>query len=319
MSARVREVRTRWENERRQTQRFAVALGVVAAVVIVVYALVLRLSLRDVLLSVVLGGAGWGVLWAAFGALMERAHRSDLPALLRSPYAVPLVLGLLVLLGFYALLRVPGIAAPLVLGAVTWLAVWKFGQLRDLSKPRSFVAVRDDDRTLPVPEGANLLEALEGAGYRLLTQCGRKGQCATCRVRVREGARTWSTKEQGAALTPRQKGEGWVLSCQVSVDRDMEIELFKPLVIRWPSLQPGQLSEAARALRRALPGFHCEVCGYRLCEEYAQAIVERKVPLDRCLPGGEPVRRRLGEIAQKLKISVLELELEPTGQSETEG
>ena len=314
MSARVQEVRARWENERKQTQRLAVALGVVAVAVIVGYALVLRLSLRDVLLSAALGGAGWGVLWAAFAALMERARRSDLPALLRGPYALPPVLGLFVLLGFYGLLRVPGIAAPLVLGAVTWLVVWELGRLRDLAQPRSFVAVRDDDRTLPVPQGANLLEALEGAGYRLLTRCGRKGQCATCRVRVHEGARKWSTKEQGAALTPRQKGEGWVLSCQVSVDRDMEIELFKPLVIRWPSLQPGELSEAARALRRALPGFHCEVCGYRLCEEYAQAIVERKAPLDRCLPGGEPVRRRLEEIARQRGISVWE----PTGQGERE-
>lgn len=315
MSARVRvqDARARWESEKKRVQRLTAALGVAAIVVIVVYALVLKLGLRDVLLSVVLGGAGVGVLWAAFRTLLERARQSELPAVLRVPYAAPFVLGLLVLVGFYGLLQIPGIAVPLVLGAVTWLAVQELLRLRSLAKPRAFVAVRDDDRTLPVPQGANLLEALEGAGYRLLTQCGRKGQCAACRVRVREGARDWTQKEQGAALTPRQKGEGWVLSCQVAVDRDLEIELFKPLVIRWPSLQPGRLSEDARALRRALPGFHCEVCGYRLCEEYAQAIVERKAPLDRCLPGGEPVRRRLEEIVQQLKISPLETEPEGEG------
>jgi len=312
MSARVRDARTRWEAERKRTQRMAVALSAAAVVVIGVYAFALRMSPREVVLSVVLGGLGWGLLGAAFGALVERTRQEPggLSRLLPHPYAQYLVLGLLVLIGFYGLLRVPGIAVPLVLGVVAWLAAQELLRLREVSRPRAFVAVRNDGNALPVPQGANLLEALEGAGYRLLTQCGRKGQCATCRVRVREGAREWTQKEQGAALTPRQKGQGWVLSCQVAVDRDLEIELFKPLVLRWPSLQAGRLSEEARALRRALPGFHCEVCGYRLCEEYAQAIADRKEPLTRCLPGGEPVRRRLEEIAQKLKISVLESELE---------
>lgn len=310
MSARIRDARARWEEEQKQTRRMAIALGGAAVIVIAIYTFVLRLSPQDVVLSVVLGGLGWALVGSAFGALVERTQREPggLAALLPHPYARYAVLGFLVLVGFYGLLRVPGIATPLVLGAVAWLATQEFLKLREVSRPRTFVAVRNEEVTVPVPQGANLLEALEGVGYRLLTQCGRKGQCATCRVRVREGAREWTQKEQGAALTPRQKGQGWVLSCQVAVHNDMEIELFKPLVLRWPHLQPGQLSDEARALRRALPGFHCEVCGYRLCEEYAQAIAERREPLTRCLPGGEPVRRRLEEIARTLKISVLEAE-----------
>ena len=306
MSARVQDARARWQEEQKQTRRMAIALGVAAGIVIGVYAFALEMSPSEVALSLVLGGLGWGLLGAAFHALTERTRRepNGLTAWAPHPYAPHLVLGFLVLVSFYGLLRVPGIAAPLVLGAVAWLATREVLKLREVSRPRTFLAVHGEEGTVPVPQGANLLEALEGAGYRLLTQCGRKGQCATCRVRVREGAREWTQKEQGAALTPRQKGEGWVLSCQVAVHNDMEIELFKPLVLRWPSFTPGQLSDEARALRRALPGFHCEVCGYRLCEEYAQAIAERREPLTRCLPGGEPVRRRLEEIAQALAIPV---------------
>ncbi len=304
MRDRLHQAREEWETRRRRVRRQAAILGGLTVGVLVSYALLTSAGWRDVVLAALFGGIGWALLGSAFQALVERVRREGvLPPPVRSHrLGISFVLGFLVLVGFYGILQIPGIVAPIVLGALTWMSGQELLQLREVSRPRAFVSIGDDAHVLPVLPGTHLLTALEEAGYRLLTQCGRKGQCATCRVRVRAGARTWTSKEQGAALTPRQKGQGWVLSCQVTVDRDMEIDLFKPLVLRWPSFPARRLSEAARSLRRALPGFHCEVCGYRLCEEYAQAIAEGREPITRCLPGGEPVLRRLEEIAQREKI-----------------
>jgi ferredoxin len=170
---------------------------------------------------------------------------------------------------------------------------------REIARPRRFVAVTNDGRSLTVPAGENLLRALERAGYRVMTQCGRAGQCATCRVRVREGVRKWSEKQLGPYLTPKQRQEGWVLSCQVPLENDLVLELLKPLVIRWPAFDRSRMSDAARRLRQALPGFDCEVCGHLTCDQYAQACAEGRDPLDRCLPGGEPVRERLAALARR--------------------
>ncbi len=301
----AKEMRTQWEEAQERAKRLAVGLGIAALVAIIVLALIWRLSAWAALASVVFGALGWALLAAAFAALEERLKRAELPAFLRSSRVGLLVaLIAITLLSLAGVLQIHGIWPPIVLGAVTWLAFDQAKRARELAQPRYFVEIQHDGeaRVLTVFEGQRLLDALEEAGYKILTQCGRKGQCATCRVRAREGG-PWSEKQYGPYLTPRQRQQGWVLSCQVNVQQDLTIELFKPLVLRWPEVDPTRLSEAARRLRQTLPGFDCEICGYFTCDLYAQAIAEGKETLEKCLPGGEPVRQRLEAAAKELKLS----------------
>ena len=64
--------------------------------------------------------------------------------------------------------------------------------------------IRIENTVLSVPEGENLMRALQTAGIRLDAPCGGNGQCGKCAVTV-----------NGAE----------VLACQTTVDRDMEVSI----------------------------------------------------------------------------------------------
>jgi len=171
------------------------------------------------------------------------------------------------------------------------------------------VKIVNDGNIITLPLGANLMKSLQEAGYALFAQCGGKGTCATCRVRPLEGF-SEPTPAQLGPLSPKLRKEGWVLSCQINLNSDLVIELFKPLVLSWPKVtaQPAEAKEAAEPkpqlspiaakIRDVLPGFDCDACGYPTCEEYAEALAAGKVPFDRCLPGGRPVLERVKKILE---------------------
>jgi len=296
------ELRVRWEAEKRISLRLALLLGGLAASGIVVASLGLRLSFWEAVGAMLIGALVWQLIISAFSAMRERLKSSDLPPIMsgRDRLGVTIAAVLLFLLGFSGFAHAAGWLAPMVLGGLALASASAALRVRELYLPRCFVEVRDDCRTLKVQRGAQLLAALEEAGYRLMTRCGRKGSCSTCRVRVLRGPKEWSEAHYGPVMTPKQRHEGWVLSCKAPVEEDMIIELFKPLVLRWPGR--GRLTENARMIRRALPGFDCEACGFPTCDEYAQALSKGSAPLTLCRPGGEPVREELHKIAEKLKL-----------------
>lgn len=97
------------------------------------------------------------------------------------------------------------------------------------------VQINDDpERTLQVPVGGKLLNALADHNIFLSSACGGGGTCAQCKVIVREG---------GGAPLPTEiphftKGElraGWRLSCQLVVKEDLKIEVPEEVfgVERW--------------------------------------------------------------------------------------
>lgn len=178
------------------------------------------------------------------------------------------------------------------------------------------IRVKNDDNVLVLPIGANLFNSLKTAGYDLLGTCGGKGTCATCRVKPLEGF-SRPTQAQMGPLSPKLRKEGWVLSCQVSAEKDLVIELFAPLVRSWPKVekkeeaeeaavpQP-QLSPLAAKIREALPGFDCDACGYPICEEYAEAVASAKASFDLCLPGGRPVLEKVKKITEEASAAVVQ-------------
>ncbi len=176
------------------------------------------------------------------------------------------------------------------------------------------VTIVNDGNELVLPVEQNLMQALKKAGYDLFAQCGGKGTCATCRVKVLAGlAPEQITPAMLGPLSDKLRKEGWVLSCQISLKNDLKIELFKPLVMAWPKVEgkaveeaptAPALSPAAAKLRAVLPGFDCLACGYKTCEEFAEAVAAGEAPLDGCYPGGKPVLERLKQAATQAGVKL---------------
>lgn len=175
------------------------------------------------------------------------------------------------------------------------------------------VKIVNDGNELVLPLEQNLMQALKKAGYDLFAQCGGKGTCATCRVKVLEGLKPEQiTPAMLGPLSDKLRKEGWVLSCQISLKNDLKIELFKPLVMGWPKVEgkaeeapkAPALSPAAAKLRAVLPGFDCLACGYPTCEEFAEALASGKAKIEGCYPGGKPVLERLKQAALEAGVKV---------------
>jgi len=89
----------------------------------------------------------------------------------------------------------------------------------------------DERHELTVESGTRLRDALVDAGYSPYTaatsrlNCGGRGLCATCGVRIRAGPSPthWHDRLATRFGYPR-------LSCQVIVDRPMTVELVDKLV-----------------------------------------------------------------------------------------
>lgn len=78
-----------------------------------------------------------------------------------------------------------------------------------------------DGHELALAPGANLLEALLGAGLRVASSC-RAGACQACLVRVTRGAPP-ARAQQG--LKDAQRHQGYFLACQAQVTEDLEVSL----------------------------------------------------------------------------------------------
>ncbi|MFB6296708.1 MAG: 2Fe-2S iron-sulfur cluster-binding protein [Halobacteriales archaeon] len=99
--------------------------------------------------------------------------------------------------------------------------------------------IEDDEESLLVaPVGATLRDVLrEGdhSPYTRLTEranCGGRGLCGTCGVRVREGPAPdhWHDDLAGRWGYPR-------ISCQITVEDDMTVEIPEKVV--WGRREPG--------------------------------------------------------------------------------
>lgn len=98
------------------------------------------------------------------------------------------------------------------------------------------ITINDDsEKTLEVPAGGALLQALTENKIFIPSACGGKGSCGVCKVVVRDG---------GGALLPTETGfisrsevrQGMRLSCQVKVKQNMKIHVPPEIfgIRQWP-------------------------------------------------------------------------------------
>lgn len=78
--------------------------------------------------------------------------------------------------------------------------------------------------TWAVPEGSNLLDALNRAGINVPYSC-RAGSCHACLVRCLQGEPQDARPD---ALDAGQRLQGWRLACQCSVTEDLRVAVFDP-------------------------------------------------------------------------------------------
>ena len=82
----------------------------------------------------------------------------------------------------------------------------------------------DPEKTIVVPAGGKLLNALADKGVFLASACGGGGTCAQCKCEVHEGGGSMLPTEE-TYFTLREAKEGWRLSCQVPVKQNMKIQV----------------------------------------------------------------------------------------------
>ena len=82
----------------------------------------------------------------------------------------------------------------------------------------------NEQKTITVPAGGKLLNALADAGVFVSSACGGGGTCAQCEVKVLSGGGDILPTEK-SHISNKEAREGCRLSCQVAVKQDMQIEV----------------------------------------------------------------------------------------------
>ena len=82
----------------------------------------------------------------------------------------------------------------------------------------------NNQKTITIPAGGKLLNALSDEGIFVSSACGGGGTCAQCEVKVLEGGGDILPTEK-AHISKKEAKEGCRLSCQVAVKQDMTIEV----------------------------------------------------------------------------------------------
>lgn len=76
--------------------------------------------------------------------------------------------------------------------------------------------------TFTVAEGTKLVKAIEDNGVDISHRCGGQARCTTCRVQFHSPEPPMGEKEEECLEEDGELGN-FRLSCQIRIDRDMEV------------------------------------------------------------------------------------------------
>lgn len=117
-----------------------------------------------------------------------------------------------------------GLGVALFTGLVLVLVLAILGVRSRLVETGEVDIVVNETRTITAPAGSKLLDALAEADIRLPSACGGVGTCGQCRLRVLEGGGAIRPTER-TRISRREATHGDRLACQVTVKRDMAVEV----------------------------------------------------------------------------------------------
>ncbi|HEY3274155.1 MAG TPA: ASKHA domain-containing protein [Methanocella sp.] len=81
------------------------------------------------------------------------------------------------------------------------------------------------NRTITVPAGTPLLDALRSASVAIESICGGKGTCKKCKVALTKGTCETFIQTGGKRLTAEEEKAGYYLACQVRITEDCEFTI----------------------------------------------------------------------------------------------
>lgn len=215
-----------------------VVISLVALVVMIALLVIWQLDLFKSLRAIIVGGAIWAGIIFAIKEIRVRLKLAPIPEILRKPndWPITVVVALLMALGFYAFWSIQAFQYMGMIGALVAIAVGAIVWAREATKPVYGVTISNDGNKLYLPAGSKLMQSLKANGYVLLAQCGGKGTCATCRCKIPAGLpQEKRAPTMYGPLNEKLRSEGWILSCQIVLNSDITVELFKPLVQKWPT------------------------------------------------------------------------------------
>ncbi|MCB1164547.1 MAG: NADH:ubiquinone reductase (Na(+)-transporting) subunit F [Leptospiraceae bacterium] len=115
-----------------------------------------------------------------------------------------------------------GVFTGVVLGLVAIITIL---EKRLVAQGDVHININDnEEKSIDVAAGSNLLSALAGAGIYLPSACGGGGTCAMCRCQITDGGGDILPTEEGH-FSRKEIKEHWRLSCQVKVKNDMKIHV----------------------------------------------------------------------------------------------
>ena len=88
--------------------------------------------------------------------------------------------------------------------------------------------IKLEDRTIDAQKGQSILEALIAGGVLLRSDCGGKGRCAKCRVRIIEpgqGAVSTIDETEASSLGQKELAAGIRLACRAEVVGSIKVEI----------------------------------------------------------------------------------------------
>ena len=81
-----------------------------------------------------------------------------------------------------------------------------------------------NNKRITTSEKITLLEAAKRAGIPLYSECGGKGTCGKCKVKVLDNNFPVSSYDRDF-FNPDEIKEGWRLACKTSVNQNIHIEI----------------------------------------------------------------------------------------------
>ncbi len=89
------------------------------------------------------------------------------------------------------------------------------------------VTIQPQNKTIEVLGGESLLEALRKENIRIVADCGGRGKCGKCKIKISHISQS-PTQNELKALYPAELDNGVRLACEVKVNEDMVLELLSP-------------------------------------------------------------------------------------------
>jgi ferredoxin len=83
-----------------------------------------------------------------------------------------------------------------------------------------------ESRTLDVPDGTRLANAIEAAGIDILHRCGGFARCTTCRVTFQAGEPENVSAAEATKLADKGDTGAYRLSCQIACAGEMEVTVL---------------------------------------------------------------------------------------------